>query len=216
MLAGSEAYQISIEGGTLRMPAAITPGMQDLMFMVRAGPDVGPGQVIVHDATGKELTRCDFQVITPPPQGVDPALSWATVSHEVLNDPAAELVRLRVGIISVYGELIGESDPPEVTLTGGTWATPLIPTQSGALAGDISAEADATRISIIVEHSGALIGSFTIPVTLKAPEADQDSASGCESAPKPANTLGWFALLVLWSLGRARAREHKARCVHTR
>ncbi|MGB0588455.1 MAG: hypothetical protein ACPGU1_02135 [Myxococcota bacterium] len=190
--------------------------MQDLMFMVRAGPDVGPGQVIVHDATGKELTRCDFQVTTPPTEIADPALSWATISQEVINDPATEHVRLRVGIVSAFGELIGESAPPEVQLIGGRWAPPLLPTQSGALSGDISAEADATQVSIIVEHSGALIEAFTLPVTLKTSEADQDSASGCESAPQPANPLGWFALLVLWSFRRARARENRARYADTR
>ena len=95
--------------------------MQDLMFMVRAGPDVGPGQVIVHDATGKELTRCDFQVITPPAQVVDPALSWATVSHEVLNDPATELVRRRTS--SVAGSLRTSCDTVAQLNAGSTtWA----------------------------------------------------------------------------------------------
>jgi uncharacterized protein (TIGR03382 family) len=190
-----ESLELSVEGGSLKIEAGPMTGVHDLLFMVAAGAEEGPGRVIVRDALGRELTRCDFEVVIWPTQPVDVGQSWATLSAETLDRATDQRARLRIGMTNAFGELLGADVWPTVLLTGGTWATPLNLTMGGSLAGDIAPTDDATTVLITVTHEGAIIASFSVPVlgeSVTPPPIEE----GCQSTHGHPHTL-WLAWALL-------------------
>ncbi|MGB0590656.1 MAG: FG-GAP repeat domain-containing protein [Myxococcota bacterium] len=205
--------ELTVTGGRLDVPVSAKPPMRDLLFVVGSQAGGGEGAVIIQDANGRELGSCAFSRWEREGRAEALESHTLTFSKAVIDIDLDEVSQMQLGLYDVHGELLGADAWPDVLLTGGSFATPVYLSETGAFRADIAADpaADAVQVSVILE--GKILDTQTLPlVGLGDPSRDDESAEptspespeedgGCQtsSPARPALPLVAIVLaLIAW------------------
>ena len=211
MLLPPESLEIEVEGGQSITQVLSFPGLMDMFFRIRSDPEEGKGRVVVRDISGRVSTSCEFSVGDWEVEPVSIEDSWATMSSESVGTWVFDSVRLRIGLVNDYGELMGSKVWPEILLTGGEWASPLLLNDGGTLSGDIRATGTHEVVSVVITVNSLLLTSFELKVEGQGESSqsgadmssEEDESSGCASSnptQKEGGLLILFTcLLIYWS-----------------